>query len=141
MAMMLIVGILFFFIGIALIIYSIFTLFRQKRIIAQSEKAYGIVTNLTQKQRQKGYIYCPQVRFQTKSGSIVDFQSDFGSKPASHKIGQQIEVLYNPFNPSQAQIKSFLSLWLVTLVSLLMGVTFTGLGFVLSAIGALVLAS
>jgi hypothetical protein len=140
MAIMLIVGILFFFIGIALTIYSIFTFFRQKRIIAQSENAFGVVTNLTQKRRRKGFIYCPQIQFQTKSNSIIDFQSDFGTNPASHKIGQQVKVLYNPFNPAQAQIKSFLSLWLITLVSLLMGLTFTGLGIALSAMGALILA-
>lgn len=137
---MLIAGILFFFIGIALTIYSIFSFFRQKRIISQSENAFGTVTNLIQKPRRKGCIYCPQIRYQTKSGSVVDFQSDFGSQPASHKIGQQVQVLYNPFNPSQAQIKSFFSLWLVTLISLLMGLTFTGLGFALSVMGALVLA-
>jgi hypothetical protein len=58
-------------------------------------------------------IYCPTVEFTTASGERVQFQSSFGTMPASHKVGQTVKVLYDPHKPDAAEIDSGLSNWFV----------------------------
>jgi uncharacterized protein DUF3592 len=73
----------------------------------------------------------PVVRFVTGDGRTVEFESQVGSNLAP-KVGQQVTVLYDPLNPKEAKIKSFMMLWALPLV-------FTGLGSLLLVPGVLML--
>lgn len=139
MAIMLLIGVLFFLIGFAILGYGIVFYFRQRQRQSQWQTAVGVVVNLVKESTDDGYVYCPQIQFQTNSGQVSNFQSDFGSRPASHRVGERIEVFYNPLDPSQAQINSFMTTGMMTAIFFLIGAVFTGLGLVVALVGAAVL--
>jgi hypothetical protein len=73
----------------------------------------------------------PVVRFVTGDGRTVEFESAVGSNRAP-KVGREVTVLYDPLNPKEAKIKSFMMLWALPLV-------FTALGALLLVPGVLML--
>jgi len=50
----------------------------------------------------------PVVEFQA-NGQAYRFESEFGSRPASHHVGQMVKVKYDPSNPQKAEVDSALS--------------------------------
>ncbi len=61
------------------------------------------------------------VEFSMPSGESVRFTSDFGSRPASHKIGQTVNIRYDPGDPQKAESESAMTLWLTPLILVFMG--------------------
>lgn len=70
----------------------------------------------------------PIVRFSTADGKTVEFHSSFSSNPPAYRIGQSVPVVYLPEEPERAAIRSFLSLWMGSLVLGLLGAILFGVG-------------
>jgi hypothetical protein len=140
---LLLVGLLFVLIGIAVLIGGVVGAVRQSRESAQRVAATGTVVDVVQRVVNPGSagIYCPIVDFTTAAGQPVRFQSEFGTMPASHEVGQSIAVRYDPNNPQKAEVDSATSRWLVPGCMIGMGVLFLGMGLVFMVIGIAVLAS
>ena len=98
------------------------TYFKQQRTMQSRVATTGTVVELTQQNTTRGYILCPVVEFTTPSGEKIRFTSEFGSRPASHAIGQSVAVRYDPADPQKAEVESAMSLWLVPLIMVFMGV-------------------
>jgi len=133
------VGLLFFAIGIAVLISAVVAIVKTRSQIANSLSASGWVTALTQEMGVKGYLYYPLVQFKIPSGQTMSFQSRVGSSPASYSVGQQVKVLYDIGNPQQAEIDSLSSQWFVPGCMLAMGLLFTIGGLLLSVLMILVM--
>jgi nitrate reductase NapE component len=98
--------------------------FKQKSQMESRVPATGTVVELVHRNTTDGYtgIFCPVVEFSTPSGERIRFTSDFGSRPASHKIGQSVRVRYDAADPQKAEIESGLTTWLTPLILAFMGV-------------------
>jgi hypothetical protein len=135
---------LFIFAGIALVGFGFFTFFRQRAQIAKFSKVEGVVTDLipvraggefvvsrTEEgmKMEKKVRYRSQIQFKTQTGRTIEFISPISTRPARYNIGERVEVLYDPQNPKQAQINSFLHLWFTTLMLIFFGLFFVGMGF------------
>jgi hypothetical protein len=140
---LLLVGLLFVLIGIAVLIGGVVGAVKQSRESARRVAATGIVVDLVTRVVNPGSagIYCPTVDFTTLEGQSLRFQSEFGTMPASHRVGQSIAVRYDPNNPQTAEVDSATSRWLVPGCMIGMGVLFLGMGLVFLVIGIAVLAS
>jgi len=92
----------------------------EKHCLASAAHADGtIVANITKPLLDAGdnsTVQYPQFAFQTPDGITHTVMSNTGSSPASYSVGQHVDVLYTPGNPDAAQIKSFASSGLLTLV-------------------------
>jgi hypothetical protein len=73
-------------------------------------------------------MYRPHVRFIDGNGQSRTFVSNLGSYPPSYEKGDVVEVMYDPAAPDRAEIDSFLSRHLGTLVFGLFGSVFAVLG-------------
>ena len=100
-------GCLFFVIGIIL--------FRRERAFARrAVSAQGVVIGFQRRRtasRYRGrssslYRDQPIVRYTTREGQDVQFESPFGTSPRVHAEGQKVEVLYGPANPVAARLAS-----------------------------------
>jgi len=82
------------------------------------------------------YTYAPVVKFETKDGSLIEFQSSTSSNPPSYAEGETIEVLYQKSSPHDAKIKGFFSLWGLSMILGIIGSVFSliGLGMVFAGI-------
>jgi len=95
--------------------------FKGRQTIQSHVAVTGTVVELVQRNTSRSHIYCPMVEFTLTSGEKLRFTSEFGTLPASNKIGDVVKVRYDPANPQQAEIESGMSLWLAPLILVFMG--------------------
>jgi hypothetical protein len=122
--MFLIMGLCFGLSSFALLGGAVWTFFSQQRKMENRVTAVGNVVELTTRVTTSGRasMICPIVEFTAPSGEKIRFTSDFGSRPAGHKIGQSVNVRYDPVDPQQAEIESAMTLWLTPLIMVIMGI-------------------
>lgn len=133
------VGLLFFVIGIVILISSIVSIMKRRSQIANSISADGLVTAFVTEMGRSGYLYYPLVQFKIPSGQTISFQSSVGYSRAGYSVGQHVKVLYDARNPQEAEIDALSSLWLVPGCMLAMGLAFTIGGLFLSVVMTLVM--
>ncbi|HKS29886.1 MAG TPA: DUF3592 domain-containing protein [Pyrinomonadaceae bacterium] len=108
---------LFSIIGLGLLVASVFVYLNTRNFINASAKAQGTVIAHAQGRSSDGDVtYAPVISFRTESGQTVEFKSGTSSTSASPPVGQQVEVLYNPQRPEEAEINSFSSLWALNII-------------------------
>ena len=134
---MIVIGLLFFLIGLGILANGIFLVFKVRRQLGNAAKTVGTVVAFGRETGKSGYIYCPQVSFLIPSGERFGFQSKVGSQPPSYTAGQQVRVVYQKTNPRQAEINSPMALWFVPACFLIMSLVFTALGLMLFGMGIL----
>jgi hypothetical protein len=119
---------LFLCIGVGLMAWGVYSthqtwLFRQTAAVAQGE----VISLKHQRARGNGSgTYYPIVRWTPPSQAPRSFRGDFGSYPAAYDVGEKVDVLYDPQNPSQARIGGVMGLWMSSVMALLIGAVFTG---------------
>ena len=100
---------------------ALWAYFKQQRQMESRVAAVGTVVELTTQATARGSIICPVVEFTASSGEKIRFTSDFGSRPAGHKVGQSVNVRYDAADPQKAEIESAMNLWLIPLILVFMG--------------------
>jgi hypothetical protein len=122
--MFLLVGLCVGVLAFALLVGAVWTFFSQRRKMESRVLAVGTVVELATQvtANARATIICPIVEFTAPSGEKIRFTSDFGTLPASHKIGQSVNVRYDPLNPQQAEIDSAMNIWLTPLILIFMGI-------------------
>lgn len=143
MGALLLIGVLFVLIGIAILIGGAVAAVKQVRKSGRGVEATGTVVDLVKRVFNPGSagVYCPVVDFTTASGQPVRFESQFGSVPAGHRVGESIEVRYDPADPQKAEVDSTTVNWFVPGCTIGMGLLFLVMGLVFVVIGIVVLAN
>lgn len=118
------VGAIFFFVGIGMLIGGIFAYKSNQQFLQSSQKSAGIVTDLI----LGDSVYYPVLQFRTLANQIIDFRSSVGSNPPSYRVGDTVEIYYNPTDPYSAQINDFWSNWLGVIILGFIGIIFTFFG-------------
>jgi hypothetical protein len=95
-----------------------------------ASRAPGTVVEVTQYRDSEGdNVYSPVVEYTLPSGRTVRFEEDLRSSPPSHRVGDEVEVLYNPENPEEARINSVFNVWFGPGLLLGLGVCFGSVAF------------
>lgn len=82
----------------------------------QGEKTTGQVIGLVQStDSEGGTFYSPVVTF-TIGERTLQIQGQTASYPPAYRVGEEVEVVYNPDNISKAAINKFSELWLLPTV-------------------------
>jgi hypothetical protein len=139
---LILIGLLFVLIGLAILIGGAVSAVKQSRELARQVGATGTVVDLVKRvfNPRSGGVYCPVVEFTTAAGQAVRFESQFGTMPATHQVGQVVAVRYEAADPQKAEVDSATSRWLVPGCMIGMGLGFLILGGSMLLIGILVLA-
>jgi Protein of unknown function (DUF3592) len=114
---------LFLGIGVVLLVVAAVVGVFTARFVASSERTVGTVIDLSRSEDSEGSVtYSPVVRF-TVDGRTIQFTSSSGSS-SPPSVGDRIEVLYDPDDPTDARLAGFLDLWLFPLIAGLIGAGF-----------------
>ena len=116
--------------GIFLIYTANKTKLQRKRDLAISLKTIGKVVDIETSWGQKSRSYAPKVAFKTNQNQVMVFVSPHSSSFSPYKIGQQVEVYYNPQNPNIAGIVGDSNGQLAGVFGIIIGVFFTIMGLV-----------
>ncbi|HEX9060963.1 MAG TPA: DUF3592 domain-containing protein [Clostridia bacterium] len=125
---------IFFVIGSIFILTGSVLIINQILFLNKACSAEGTVIDMKMskgKGHDKDTTFAPVVQFKLTEGENITFTSSVGSSPPQFKIGDSVKVLYNPDNPGNAEINSFLSLWFLQIIFLFIGMVF----FIISIIG------
>jgi hypothetical protein len=122
--MFLFMGLCFGIAAVGLIGGAVWAYFKQQRTMESRVMTTGTVVELTDRITASGRasMICPVVEFTLPSGEKIRFTSDFGSRPAGHKIGQSVNVRYEAADPQKAEIESTMNRWLVPLILVFMSI-------------------
>jgi len=96
------------------------------QLIENGVTTTGTVIAMKEKKGRVGYVYRPVVSFQTVDNRTIRLTSSGASYPPKYRVGEQVEVIYDPQEPENAKIKSFESLWLGVVISGAIGLGFLG---------------
>lgn len=120
--MFLFMGLCFGISALGLIGVAVWAYFKQQQTMESRVATTGTVVELTDRITASGRasMICPVVEFTVASGEKIRFTSEFGSRPAGHKIGQSVNVRYDAADPQKAEIESTMNSWLVPLILVFM---------------------
>lgn len=127
------IGLIFTGVGLILLTIVAVGTINTKSFIARANQAQGTVVELIRRTStdSKGKIssyYYPVVKFKAANGETYEFESSNGSNPAAFKVGEAVEILYDPQAVTKAEIRSFWTLWGWVVILAILGGTFTLLG-------------
>lgn len=129
------VGFIFSLMGLIFAVLGIKFVSDNLKFIETSEKTSGTVIELIEKKSDDGYTYAPKITFLDKADSReITFISQTSSNPPAYKVGENLNIIYDPNNPEKAKIDSFFNLWLGEIL-------FSAIGLIFFIIGIFVLVS
>lgn len=78
----------------------------------------------------------PVVEFRTREGQRIRIEGGISASPTPYRVGERIGVFYDPADPSEALIDSFLERWFLSLLFGGFATVFTlvGLGFTVAGL-------
>ena len=118
----------FVIVGVALLGTAVILGISTYRFIRAASSTNGTVQNLVWSSTGSGHgVYQPIVLFADQSGQARTF-TESGSNPPDFRVGQQVRVIYDPNDPSHANIYSFQTLWLLQTCMGILGLLFTTMG-------------
>ncbi|MFH2141332.1 MAG: DUF3592 domain-containing protein [Bacteroidota bacterium] len=107
-----------FIIGLAALAFAVYSYKQQTKFLENSKETTGTVIDVkVQKTSDTGSMknrrfsnktsYVPVVEFYTEDSTRIEFKSSSGSSNFdTYKTGKKVAVLYNPDDPTYAQLKS-----------------------------------
>ncbi len=130
-----IIPVVFCAVGLIFVAQGLVMLTRARRFARRAVRTTGAVVDLARRWSNPGgpgstgsYLYVPVVRFATADGQAVQFQSSTGTSWRSRRVGQTVPVLYDPANPRDARIDTFLATGCLPVGFTVFGVLFVALG-------------
>ena len=123
--------------GVLLLLLGTGLLLRKLFFSRRAQRANGIVTRCERDSANIGdsgsWLYRPTVRFQRSDGAIVDYTPAIASNNANYPVGAPITVLYDPQFPAKVILgePSSFKFWLGSIVLLLTGTVFIGVGLLM----------
>ncbi|NTU55801.1 MAG: DUF3592 domain-containing protein [Anaerolineales bacterium] len=87
------------------------------KLDSEGEKTTGKVIRLEESNDSESgcCVYSPVIEFQA-NGQTFTFEGDNASDPPAYKVGEQVEVIYDPANPDTAQINKWTERWLFPII-------------------------
>jgi hypothetical protein len=104
--------------GLCLFATSVFLYYKTAYFVSNSVVTEGIVERYAESTDEDD-IPGAIIEFETSNGDIILFEDNDAQIPS---IGEKLEVIYNPSNPSKARINRWLALWSLPLITFCIGI-------------------
>ncbi len=120
---------LFAAVGLGLLLGALAVHHRTAYFVSHASRAPGTVTAMVPQRSgsDNSISYRPVVRYQNGAQQIV-FSGSVASNPPAYHVGETVNVLYLEWDPYNARIESFSSLWFVPTLLAVMGAIFFAIG-------------
>ncbi len=113
---------IFLIVGVIMLVlaYSIYTSTQQ--FLKVSVKAVGTVVEMKSVRDSDGDLtYKPVITYKDRTGLEHTFTSSTSSNPPSYRVGDKVELLYDPQKPEQPSINTWIDLYIGVLVLGILG--------------------
>ena len=83
-----------------------------------------------------GDTFRARFKYQDKQNAIYNFETDYSSRPAPYKIGQELEIVYNSDHSKRAVVSFWgLHRWSIILLCFALPLLIIGVGYILYTSG------
>jgi hypothetical protein len=121
-------GSVFGLVGLVFLVVAIFTVRSELAFRAVAISAPGTVVDLEPTSGSRGgTTYKPVFEFTDRDDHLHRVTGSVASSPPSFKRGEAVRVLYQPENPDQAHLDSFMDTWFLPLIFGTLGTVFTSI--------------
>jgi hypothetical protein len=120
------------FLGVAALMFLIFGIsgFLAAQRMGREQRAQGTVVELIEQEDSEGdMLYYPVVAYNLPGYGILTVRLPEGSWPPAYEVGEVVTVRYDPLDPREARVQSvmgLLGLWILPLISGVLGAAFLG---------------
>lgn len=114
------VGSIFVVIGVALLALAGYIGWQEQAFLTRAMRTRGLVvalttrwggTNGSSRRSDRTLTYAPTFTFADQDGKEHRVRSHSSANPPSHRVGENVDVLYDPTAPDHAQIRGFFAQW------------------------------
>lgn len=132
-------GGIFLLVGLGVMGGGLFAYVHMRNFADRAIRVPGEVVALSSHTDSDGdTLYSPVFEFQDQDGGLRQVTSSSSSKPAAFDVGEKVEVLYEPGDPTDAVIDSFSQMWLLPTVLIPFGAIFALIGAAVSGLFGLI---
>ncbi|MHB8625661.1 MAG: DUF3592 domain-containing protein [Aggregatilineales bacterium] len=117
------------FLVVALVIYA-----GDRQLISVGVHAQGTVIDLKPSSSARNTTYAAIVQFKTSDGKLTQFTDRISQSPPAHQVNDLVDVIYDPANPSHAEIAGANNVIILALGGMGALLTLLGLGSVVRAL-------
>lgn len=111
--------------------FGLYSFNKTGNFLEDAVKVSGSVVELAPRDSGDGKMYYPVFSFEDLYGHARLLYSGCGSYPPKYDIGDTVSILYNPNNPKEARIDSFMSLWVGSIIGGILGGPIAFMGILL----------
>jgi len=111
------------FVGVILLGIAYFLWMRTKAFMATARPVKGtVISMLTDSEGASA----PVFKFTASNGDVIEKRDTMYSTPPAHKVGDIVDILYDPNDPQNARVAKSSSLYFAPILLAVMGVAFMG---------------
>src|SRR5262245_52955201 len=105
-------------VGIAALVVAARVHLRSRAVFKEGVTTTGVIVRFAARDSgtDAGTVQAPIVKFKTRAGEDIEFESSLGSSPMPYGKGEEVPVVYSPEYPRQAEINQPMALWGMELV-------------------------
>jgi cytochrome c oxidase assembly protein Cox11 len=134
-SMALMIGLTFAVIGlVALVIGILWIRSTKERLKTMINHTGTVVEKVRVEHPGETANFYPVVEFKTQTGEVFRFEGKTSGPENEYKIGEQVEILYDPQDPQGAMINSWKELWFPSIAMMIIGGGMLVLGIASSGI-------
>jgi len=134
-SMALMIGLTFAVIGLVALVIGILWIRSTKERLKTMINHTGTVVEKVRVERPgETANFYPVVEFKTQTGEVFRFEGKTSGTEYEYKIGEQVEILYDPQDPQGAMINSWKELWFPSIAMMIIGGGMLVLGIASSGI-------
>ena len=114
-------------IGIFLSIIGYFSLRKNQKLSKEGVKVMAKVIDISEDHSSdsEGYSstsYYPILEFKDENSTKHSFKGNVGGGKRKYHLDQEIEILYDPQKPDNAQMKSVMGQWITPIIIIIVGI-------------------
>ncbi len=104
-----------------------------ERFLSTAIKTRAVVVEVERRRSDDGTMFYPVFPFEDTNGHEHMIYSKAGSYPPRYETGERVLIYYDPENPKDTKFDSFVSLWLGSIITGVLGTIplFLGLAIIL----------
>jgi len=118
-------------VGLLLLAIAYFLWTRTKEFVAQARPVKGTVIRMVTDIEGAS---APVFKFTASNGDVIEKQENIYSRPPEYKVGQIVDILYDPSNPQAARVGKTSSLFFTPVLLAAMGTIFIVSGAMMLAL-------
>jgi len=121
-SMALMIGLTFAVIGLVALMIGILWIRSTKERMKTMINHTGTVVEMIRVERPgETATFYPVIEFKTQTGEVFRFEGKTSGPENEYKIGEQVEILYEPQDPQGAMINSLKELWFPSIALMIIG--------------------